>query len=361
MTIAQPMGWSAIGGPSEEDPCAFLLSIGPHQVLVDVGASPTTAPEFAVLTHAHRNRTAALPAMLKGFTEVFETSATRALRLAFPCAFDGPTQIVEHGQIHLWQTQEFSFSFLESGHLPGSVSILVDSNLGRILWGGDLFWRNRPAGRGITSVPGWEGLQPDVLYLEGPVLSDAMVIDEDEGRCQLIMHVLETLELGGRLLITASACGRAQHILTVLGDAMRNETIPVELVGVDNTTSALTRAWPGGIACPTVTGMHHSARVMVMSTRLMFPGTPSELVAKELLADSRSRIIIAGGVIPGSPAQHYLSGGSQCAVTQLPFADHLTNRDLEALLDWVRPRRLEIIGPSYSTHSYNPDGLIGEA
>lgn len=343
-----------LGGPDDERPRSSVLATPQGRVQFDAGVAAGSVPDVIVLTHAHRNRVCGLDAV--GDAVVIETVGTRALRLAFPGAYTGSTQLVGLGRTDPATVGGHRLTLLESGHLPGSVAVLVDDGEQRSVWAGDLGWRDRAALRGVRDSMAWHALEPDVVYLEWPVLDDDPLVDEDVGLGLLIAEVDEALADGGRVLIAAAACGRGQHVLADLGAAMRAGRLPSLPVGVDLLTGAVADAWPGGIDCPR-TGDLDSARVMVLSTRLLFPGSPSAEMAHHLKGDPRSRVVIAGGVVNGSPAETLLrrsvrDGSPGCRVSQIPFCDRLTRGDLAAFEAWVGPRSIQWVGTGTPVHSY---------
>jgi predicted metal-dependent RNase len=242
---------------------------------------------------------------------------------------------------------------LASGHIPGAAAVALADDQQMVVWGGDIGWDPRPGLPGIKGAPEWEGLAPAVVYLEGPLLDDEDVVSESAGFERLLHEAQLAIEHGGRLLVAAAGCGRAQSLLASVGKAMDEGKLPVQPVGVDRLTAAVADSWPSTIQCPRSVD-HASATILIMSTRLMFPGTPSAAAATELADDPRSRIVIAGGVIEQTPAGNLLYGGaeSRCAVSQIPFADRLTWRGLREFTDWVRPGRIEFVTAENAKHRY---------
>jgi Cft2 family RNA processing exonuclease len=111
--------------------------------------------------------------------------------------------------------------FLDAGHVPGSCSVLFESQgEGRVLYTGDL----GPGGMRISGEPQPE--QADIVICEGTYLNQPLHPPREQEEKRLARVITETVKGGGKVLIPAFAVGRAQEIKEMLEEMRAKKEIP---------------------------------------------------------------------------------------------------------------------------------------
>jgi putative mRNA 3-end processing factor len=228
-------GCRTIGGS------AVLLRSENESVLVDYGVYMSGTPHFPlpcsprelsaiVLTHSHLDHSGAVPLLyVSGNVRLFTTKMTIGLTellISDELKLSGEllpfeenelsrmvrrTQTVKVGeQIKL--NNGLSLNFMDAGHIPGSISTLIEAENKRILVTGDI---------NTVETRLLEGAKIDVSSMDAVVIEGTYALQDHPKRSEtekeFIDAVKETLEGdGGKVLIPAFAVARAQEILCIL-------------------------------------------------------------------------------------------------------------------------------------------------
>jgi putative mRNA 3-end processing factor len=120
---------------------------------------------------------------------------------------------------------DITFSFYESGHIPGSASILIENNGKKLLYTGDInTGETRLLNHADLEIEKIDFLITEATY--GNKEHPSRIEQED----LMKQAVLNTIERKGVVLIPSFAIGRAQEILLILDDL--NLDVPIYLDGM---------------------------------------------------------------------------------------------------------------------------------
>jgi len=108
--------------------------------------------------------------------------------------------------------EDFYITFFNAGHIPGSVSILVEVDNKKILYTGDI---NTQETNLISPATSYELPEIDVLITESTYSSREHPLREDLEK-RFIDDTLDVIENGGNVLVPAFGVARSQEILLIL-------------------------------------------------------------------------------------------------------------------------------------------------
>jgi Cft2 family RNA processing exonuclease len=282
-------------------------------------------------------------------------------------------------------------TFYRAGHLLGAVGILVEHRGRRFFYSGDTCASPQHICGGALFPRG--GV--DVLLLESTHGADPTVDLEadrrgfDRARDELGAFISSVAERGGAVLIPVFALGRAQEILGVLAELVRQGKAPALPIYVSGLAHAINRIydatrldsarrhqelrledlgyrlldperWQEG-------ALLHRPCILAVTSGMMYPGTASFLLARRMLPEPRHGIAFVGFLDPDSPghrvAQAALDetvdlGGEAgparvaCDVRRFGFTAHSRASQLLATVERLRPRRVVLVhGDSEATEA----------
>ena len=228
-----------LGAARQVGRSAFLVSHGDSNIILDYGAMTTREPGFPmhvqpklvdglILSHAHLDHSGAAPIFfLGGDVKLHCTPATAELTNMLVEDFikiSGPylpfefidlmamtRSTANHGYNEPFQIKDFTITFHDAGHIPGSCIISVEAGNKRLLYTGDI-----------------NGQETNLLAPASRDLGEAdMVITESTyatadhpGRAKVEREFVEyanhVVEGGGVLLAPAFSVGRAQELAMTL-------------------------------------------------------------------------------------------------------------------------------------------------
>lgn len=350
-----------------------------------------------LVTHAHIDHTGRLPKLYKdGFRgEVYSTSPTKdfarellldsedILRREAEREKRQPIYLIEdiEGLMRLWKTVDynksfqigpFAINFVNSGHILGSGSIIVEVEGKTIVFSGDLGNRKPPL------IKEWEPLnvQADYCLIESTYGNRKH--EDFERREEILEDIIEeTIKTGGVLMIPAFAMERIQALLYELNELVENGRVPRVPVFVDS---------PLAIKLTAVYKWHEhyfndEAWKMMGEDKSLFsfPGLklsftkedsqaiknvppPKVIIAgsgmsqggriifheKDYLPDPKSTILFMGYQTAGSMGRQIIDGAKsvrilgeevavRCRIAHI--SGYSAHADQEKLLEWLRPMR----------------------
>lgn len=333
------------------------------------------------LSHAHLDHTGALPLLNHNglHCSVYCTKMTKAL-----------TKILLQDSIHIemmqhkhpaygkdnvlnvlsfmqqvqyhkkYKLDDGAFTFLNSGHIPGSASVLLELNGKQILYTGDLNTANTQLLDGATYTSA-----PDILIIESTYGSrDHPSREKTEQR--FLQAVEKTLKQNGSVLIPSFSVGRAQELLLVLSRKRWN--VPVYLDGMAKKVTDIILSMPEYIKnvaelkhalkyVEYVQDFRHRQRIVehqgiFISTAGMLDGGPVIDYVKHLHHDKNNSILLTGYQAEGCNGRLLLEEGcvyldgmrTQVAgyVEQFDFSAHCGRNELLAFVDHQHPKTVVI-------------------
>ncbi len=264
------------------------------------------------LSHAHLDHSGALPLFNKlGFKgEIFATSMTKDItRILLKDSFhiemlnkEEPGYTKENIQQAINQIKKVNyfieynlkgtkFRYFDSGHIPGSASVLIELKGKRILYSGDINSRETRLLRKLE----YEKYVPkiiDTLICES-TYGDRNHEDRKKQEENFIEKIKETLHNKGTVLIPAFSVGRAQEIILLLDS--HNIRYPVYLDGMAKKVSNLFLKNTGWIKS-------HDSLSKALN-KVIYIKKPRQ---REEVSRKNAIIITTSGMMDGGPVIDYL-------------------------------------------------------
>lgn len=273
------MKYMFLGGAGEVGASCLLISVAHQHILFDCGirvnqTGADALPDIELLkqsvptldaifvSHAHADHIGALPLAHAAFPQapIYATEPTQRIS-AVMLANAVRLQENEHGEnttplfaqeavdatIAKMQTLNMSewvdlwdgwrVKMVQSGHILGAVSILLETPEGSYLYGGDIstFHQKTIHGLALDEIT---GTQPDFMWCEA-TYGDGNHPARNTEEKKLAEAVATIVENGGSVLIPSFALGRAQEIILILRDAMISKNIPVFPVVTDGLVNSI--------------------------------------------------------------------------------------------------------------------------
>jgi len=273
------MDYIFLGGAGEVGASCLLVSVAHRHILFDCGirvnqTGVDSLPDIELLkksvptldaifiSHAHADHIGALPLAHAAFPQatIYATEPTQrisavmlanAVRLQENEQNEDTTQIFTQeavdATIAKMQTVKMSewidlwdgwrVKMVQSGHILGAVSILLETPEGSYLYGGDIstFHQKTIHGLALNEIA---GTQPDFMWCEA-TYGDGNHPARSTEEKKLAEAVATVVENGGSVLIPSFALGRAQEIILILRDAMISKIIPVFPVVTDGLVNSI--------------------------------------------------------------------------------------------------------------------------
>ena len=273
------MDYIFLGGAGEVGASCLLVSVAHRHILFDCGirvnqTGAEALPDIDLLkqsvstldaifvSHAHADHIGALPLAHAAFPQVpiYTTEPTQrisAVMLANAVRLQENeqgedtnllfTQEAVDATIAKMQTLKMSewidlwegwrVKMVQSGHILGAVSILLETPEGTFLYGGDIstFHQKTIHGLALDEIT---GTQPDFMWCEA-TYGDGNHPARNTEEKKLAEAVATVVENGGSVLIPSFALGRAQEIILILRDAMISKNIPVFPVVTDGLVNSI--------------------------------------------------------------------------------------------------------------------------
>jgi putative mRNA 3-end processing factor len=228
-----------LGAARQVGRSAFFVTHGDSGILLDYGALTTKEPGFPmhvqpkkvnglILSHAHLDHSGVAPIFfLDGRVRLHCTPVTSELTSLLIQDFikiSGPylpfeyldllamnKNTVTHDYMKQFQVGDFTVSFYDAGHIPGSSIIAIEAGSKRLIYTGDV------NGSSTNLLkPAWKKLgEADMVITE----STYATVDHPEREAverEFVNFANEVVERGGVLLAPAFSVGRAQELALVL-------------------------------------------------------------------------------------------------------------------------------------------------
>ena len=273
------MNYIFLGGAGEVGASCLLVSVAHRYILFDCGirvnqTGADALPDIELLkqsvpsldaifvSHAHADHIGALPLAHAAYPQapIYTTEPTQrisAVMLANAVRLQENeqgedtsllfTQEAVDATIAKMQTLKMSewveiwdgwrVKMVQSGHILGAVSILLETPEGTYLYGGDISTFHQKTIHGLM-LGEITGIQPDFMWCEA-TYGDGNHPARNTEEKKLAEAVATVVENGGSVLIPSFALGRAQEIILILRDAMISKNIPVFPVVTDGLVNSI--------------------------------------------------------------------------------------------------------------------------
>ena len=251
------MKLTTLGASREVGRSAFLLEIENKKLILDYGVQirePMTWPlhvnpkevDGIILSHAHLDHSGGVPSFY--VSNEIKTYCTKPTAQISNLLIDDfinlsndvrkqylPYQhqelermqenVVEIGMNSEFNIGNVKVSFMNAGHMPGSVSIVIEGEGKRVVYTGDINSSDQNLVKGADTKYG----EVDLLITEATYgVNDHP--DREEVEEEFVSFAKDITERGGTLLVPAFAVGRSQEIACVLES--HNFSLPVAMDGM---------------------------------------------------------------------------------------------------------------------------------
>lgn len=372
-----------LGAARQVGRSAFLVSHNDTKILLDYGAMTTKVPGFpmhvppkdikaVVLSHAHLDHSGAAPLQfLGGNMNLHATPVTSELSdllikdfikisgqylpFEFLDLMAMNSHTVNHSYNEPFEVGDFTITFHDAGHIPGSAIISVEAGSKRLLYTGDV-----------------NGEETNLLNPSAKDLGEAnMVITEstyatadhparrkvEEDFTDFARTVVER---GGVLLVPAFSVGRAQEIAMTLNKNGFNH--PVAMDGMALKVNGILMRYQEFLRDPTalrrtlgsleeVVSWTQRRKLttkpgVIISPAGMLVGGSSIFYNEQIAMDERNAISIVSFQVPGTPGRTLIEKGLtiyrgkptavKAEVRRFDFSSHSGNKELMADLRGVK-------------------------
>lgn len=353
---------TALGGYREVGRSATLLSTRESKVLIDCGVDPSdkegatpyfNAPEIQplenldaiVITHAHLDHCALLPALFKyGYDgPIYCTPPTRDLmslmqldyiKVSFgegkkaPYESSHVREMVAHCiPLKYGETTDIApdirLTFQNAGHILGSAvcHFHIGDGLYNIAFTGDMkferTWLFNPT---VNKFPRLETLVIESTYGGYRDIQPSRV----EAGNALKDIVERTMKNGGKALIPVFAVGRSQEVMLVLEEMMRTSklpNVPVYLDGMIWEATAIHTAYPEYLNSQLRTQIFQMGQNPFLSP--IFKRVETSEMRERICHDIEPCIVLAtGGMMNGGPVLEYLKAWADDPKNSLIFVGY---------------------------------------
>jgi len=332
-----------LGAAQEVGRSAVLVETAESKILLDFGLnpgrglSPNAFPRIdligidpedidaVIVTHAHLDHAGLVPYLFKyGFNgAVYMTEATRDLTTLLLKDFlevteregvEPPFSLrdVEKMLLHTVALKynvvtdiapDIRLTLYNAGHILGSaiVHLHIGNGFHNIVYTGDLkFGKTRLLDRADYEFP-----RVDTIIMESTYgATDQPRREEAEN--ELLKIVLDTYNKGGKVLIPTLSVGRAQEVMVILADAMRQgkiPKIPVYIEGMVHEVTAIHTAYPDLLSKDLGKRLRGGENPFDFETFVRLEGREPRT---EIVESPQQAIIIASsGMLTGGPAVEY--------------------------------------------------------
>jgi putative mRNA 3-end processing factor len=335
-----------LGAARQVGRSAFLVTHRDSKILLDYGALTTKVPGFPmhvppkdirgiVLSHAHLDHSGAAPLhFLGGSMKLHATPVTSELSniliqdfikisgqylpFEFLDLMAMNSNTVNHGYMEPFQVGDFTVTFYDAGHIPGSAVIAVEAGSKRLLYTGDI------NGDETNLLDGsWKSLGEADMVITESTYATADHPHRSKAETELVEFANAVIERGGVLLVPAFSVGRAQEIaMTLVKSGFRH---PVAMDGMALKVNGILLRYQEYLRDATalrrmlesieeVTSWTQRRRLVrrpgvIISPAGMLVGGASIFYNEHLSMDEKNGIAIVSFQVPGTPGRTLIDKG----------------------------------------------------
>lgn len=258
---------------------------------------------------------------------------------------------------------DFYITFLDAGHIPGSVSVLVDVDDKKILYTGDMNTQetNLVHSADYSKIPEIDSLIIESTY----ALRDHPIRSELEK--EFMENVFKTTEVGGKVLIPAFSVARSQEALMILDKYNYDGNIFLD--GMAKLVSKIYTSYPDALknakrfrnslkGVRFITKRHREKQAkksdgVIVSPSGMLKGGSVLKYITGVLRDPASAIYLIGYQVEGTPGRKLIETGTfeykeerrnrgtvydmnvkaECDVGSFDFSSHADGKHLHEFVD----------------------------
>ena len=336
------------------------------------------------ISHAHMDHSGALPmlehkrlncpiymtSMTKGISDFLLEDAYHLdkLRNIHPAYIERDikkaqkdTHLVKFDKLYETKKKDIKFSFINSGHIPGSASILMDIEGKKVVYSADVNTDDTM----LMEPSNIQSLRDVDVFITETTYGDRYHPDLNKTREDFLYCVKKGLEKGGSILLPVFSVGRAQEILILLSKLDYDCEIYID---------GLAKKISEFILNPNVSSkyidnldileyMYKKARkvfpkereviarkkgVIILSSSGMMQGGPVMTYAKHIIHKKENTIILSGYQGNGTNGRSIFEDRTFynnhqrhhviCDVKKFDFSAHLGRDDIQRVLKSVKPK-----------------------
>jgi len=332
-----------LGGAQEVGRSAILLETAESTILLDFGMNPgrgltpntfprldllKIAPEdidAVIVTHAHLDHAGFVPYLFKyGFRgAVYTTEATRDLMVLLlkdyleiteregiepPFTLKDVEKMLLHTVPLKYEVvtdiaPDIRLTLYNAGHILGSsmAHLHIGNGFYNIVYTGDFkFGRTRLLERADYKFP-----RVDAIIMESTYGTSEQPRRE-EAEEMLLRIIAETCQRDGKVLIPTLSIGRAQEIMVIIADAMRQNripTVPVYIEGMVLEATAIHTAYPDLLSRDLGRRLREGENPFLHDSFVKIEGKEPRTEIAE--SPGPAIIIATSGMLTGGPAVEY--------------------------------------------------------
>lgn len=349
-----------LGGGRQIGRSAILLQTPESRVLLDCGIDVSKtdqkqfphleAPEFkieeldaVVISHAHTDHTGFLPFLYKMQYKgpVYCTEPTRdimallqldAIKIARGegreplYSAEDITEMVKHTITLDYEevsdiTPDVRITFYNAGHMLGSamIHIHVGNGLHNLLYTADQkYGHTALLSPAVTRFPRLESMIIESTY-------GSKTTEHQEPDDQVFIDIVkQTVERGGKILMPTLGSGRAQEVLIIVEQMIRENKIPNIPVYIDGMVwdiTAIHTAYPEFLNATVRNQIFHKDNNPFLSKCFNRVGSPDE--RKRIMEDEGPCLVLAtSGMLNGGPSVAYLKAFCENPKNSLVFSSY---------------------------------------
>jgi len=355
---------SYLGGGRQVGRSSILLQTPESRVLMDCGIDPARgvgssdaypyleAPEFRVneldaviVSHSHLDHSGLIPFLIKvGYDgPIYCTAPTRDVMALLQLDFikimrnEGKEPIYTSEEVKKMVNQTITLEYNEvsditpdiritmynAGHILGSamVHLHIGNGLHNLLYGADMkYGKTALLEPAVTEFPRLETLMIEATYGgRDNILPSRKECEED-----LKKIIIDTVKNKGKVLVPVLGSGRAQEVMVILEEMIRQGTIPKIDVYIDGMVwdiTAIHTAYPEFLNNSIRKLIFHKDQNPFLNESFKQVGSQKE--RKQIIEETGACVILAtSGMLVGGPSVEYLKQLSDNPKNTLVFVSY---------------------------------------
>jgi Cft2 family RNA processing exonuclease len=249
---------------------------------------------------------------------------------------------------------------LPAGHILGATSIVIRYEENKSIYHtGDISLN--PQSTVQEAVPPKDS--PTILVSESTYYYSNKNFDREEAISNFYKSLVKVFEREGKVLIPVFALGRAQEIIILLTEGMREGKIPPITVYVDGLAREVSNIYENLLnrklfnyfvqPAPTYDGLKfveaceenlREADCIISTSGMLMEGTPSYVYASLLSRNGKNAIIFSGYMVEESFGYRLLNDREafktfKCELKKHHFSAHSGRTEIEELIEKLTPKR----------------------
>ncbi len=352
----------------------YPISVNPHEI------------NAAIITHAHLDHSGNMPSLfVKGSTDVYATPPTfdlsrlliedmlRIQKTHLPYDFASVSNMMMHSRELKYREKvergNASFQLLESGHVLGGSSVLVESDNKRLFYTADI----NPRGSRMLREADLDFGEVDLVITES-TYSQTNQMPRTESEDKFIEFAYDVLDRKGSLFVPAFSVERSQEIAVVLKNAKFKHRVVMDGMAVK--VNEIMLNYPEYLRDPKVfaDSVHQALWIkgekersrsldepsVIISPAGMLVGGSAVYYLQKLALDKRNGIALVSYQGEGTPGRKLLDTGMvgmkgkefkcEAEVRQFEFSGHADRDSLFEMLGKLKgnPKILTVHGDNES-------------